>query len=105
MLSMVHYVESMARGEVSARVRAEMAEVKAFWVSLLIGILSATLVAEALANGKVGYESAISGGIVIALLVAYFYGLKKMASSEAASCETMMHEAGMAGRKSTEDTL
>jgi hypothetical protein len=82
MLSMVRYVESMAAGEISARVRAELAEVKAFWVSLLIGILGATLVSKALADGNIGYETAISGGIVIALLSGYFYGLKRMASSE-----------------------
>lgn len=85
MLSMVRYVESMAAGEISGHVRAELAEVKAFWVSLLIGILGATLVAKALADGKIGYETAISGGIVIALLSVYYYGLKKFASSEAAS--------------------
>ncbi len=92
MLSMVRYVESMAAGEISARVRAELAEVKAFWVSLLIGILGATIVSKALADGKIGYETAISGGIVIALLSIYFYGLKKLASSETASIRTDKQE-------------
>jgi hypothetical protein len=93
MLSMVRYVESMAAGEISGRVRAELAEVKAFWVALLIGILGATMVAKALADREVGYETAISGGIVIALLSAYFYGLKKLAAAEFASvAEQEEHE-------------
>ncbi len=98
MLSMVRYVESMAVGEISGHVRAELAEVKAFWVSLLIGILGATLVAKALADGKIGYETAISGGIVIALLSVYYYGLKKFACSEAASAMAEKQQANESRR-------
>lgn len=66
-----------ASKEVEAR--AELIVVKAFTVTLFIAIIATSLVASAL-GGSMNYELALSGSIVMAVLVAYFWLLERLAA-------------------------
>lgn len=75
------YLEKMASGSGKGmeEARGNLLTVKAFSISLLIAVIATTIVAEALENERIEYESAIAGSIVIVVLAGYLFGLEKFA--------------------------
>lgn len=76
-LTLWRYVEGNRKGVVDSSLRRQVMEIKSLIVGLIIAVVATDLLGDVLSPIGAGYESAITGCLIIAVLGAYVIGLEK----------------------------
>lgn len=76
-VGLAQYLRAVTGQTESGTGRLLLTEAKALWVGLLVGVFATDLLDKTLREG-IGYEESIATGIVMGILIVYFYLLERL---------------------------